>query len=73
LFQFLTIMPTALIVLQILINLSLILMESIDEVFFYIRENNQGIWIMKGIFGLSLMLLTGMLAFSLVQNDKAAS
>ena len=32
-------MPTILIMLQILINITLILLDTIDEVFFYIREN----------------------------------
>lgn len=63
LFEFLTIMPTVMIVMQVLINLSIILMESVDEVFFYIRENSQGIWLLKGVFGLTLLLLTGMLGF----------
>jgi len=69
LFKFLTIMPTVLIVLQIMINLTLILQENIDEVFFYIRDNGQGLWTLKGVFGLSLALLTGMLSYMMQQNS----
>ena len=65
-------MPTAMIGMQILINLSIILMESVDEVYFYIRENSQGILLLRGVFGLSLLLLTGMLAFRLNQSDAQA-
>ena len=72
LFQFLTLMPTVLIFLQIMINMMLILLDSIDEVFFYIRENGMGIFMLKGVFGLSLLLLTGMLVY-LLQEDPAAS
>ena len=56
-------------VLQILINIFLILQENIDEVFFYIRENQSGVQMLKGIFGLSLLLLTGMLGYKLTQTD----
>ena len=70
LFKFLTIMPTVLIVLQIMINLTLILQENIDEVFFYIRDNGQGLWTLKGVFGLSLALLTGMLSYMMQQNSQ---
>ena len=66
LFKFLTIMPTVLIVLQVLINLTLILQENIDEVFFYIRDNGQGLWLLKGVFGLSLALLSGMMAYKML-------
>ena len=69
LFQFLTLFPTILIVLQILINLVIILQENLDEVYFYIQENGKGIWILKGVFGLSLLLLTGMLGYKLQQSD----
>ena len=65
LFQFLTLMPTILVFLQILINIVLIMQESIDEVFFYIRENSSGIWMLKGVFGLALALLTGMLFYKI--------
>lgn len=64
-FQFLTLMPTVLIVIQIMINITLIVLETIDEVFFYIRENESGIWMLKGVFGLSLLLLTGMLGYKM--------
>ena len=71
LFEFLTLMPAILICLQVLINVLLILQESQDEIFFYVRENCQGIAILKGVFGLSLALLTGMLGFKLYKaNDS---
>lgn len=70
LFQFLTLMPTVLIVMQIMVNLTLILLENVDEVFFYIRDNMAGIWMLKGVFGLSLVLFTGMLGFKLQQNES---
>lgn len=73
LFQFLTLMPTVLIVLQIMMNLTLILLDTIDEVFFYIRENMTGIFMLKGVFGLSLILLTGMLGYKLQQNEAENS
>ena len=73
LFQFLTLMPTILILLQILINIMLILLDSIDEVFFYIRENGMGIFMLKGVFGLSLLLLTGMLVYLLQEDGGAAA
>lgn len=70
LYQFLTLMPTILIVLQILINITLILLDNIDEVFFYIRDNMTGIWMLKGVFGLSLLLMTGMLAYKLQESES---
>ena len=63
-------MPTVLIILQVMINLTLILQDNIDEVFFYIRDNGQGLWTLKGVFGLSLALLTGMLAYMMLQNNQ---
>ena len=66
-------MPSILMVLQILINIFLILQENIDEVFFYIRENQSGVWMLKGIFGLSLLLLTGMLGWKFLQTDDMAN
>ena len=69
-FQFLTLMPTILILIQIMINITLIVLDTIDEVYFYIRENMAGIWMLKGVFGLSLLLLTGMLAYFLQQNEE---
>ena len=41
----------------------LILYDTIDEVFFYMRENGAGIWTLRVIFGLSALLLTGMLGY----------
>jgi hypothetical protein len=73
LFQFLTLMPTVLIVLQIMMNLTLILLDTIDEVFFYIRENSSGIFMLKGVFGLSLVLLTSMLGYKLQQSEAEDS
>ena len=58
-------MPTILILIQIMINITLIVLDTIDEVYFYIRENMTGIWMLRGVFGLSLLLLTGMLAYFL--------
>ena len=66
-------MPTILIFLQIVINLWLILLESIDEIFFYIRENMMGIFMLKCVFGLSLLLLSGMLVYLLQEKDGAAA
>jgi len=63
-------MPTVMIVLQVLVNVAIILQENIDEVFFYIRENCQGIWFLKGLCGLSLLLLSGMLTFKLQQEGR---
>ena len=54
-FHVVTLMPSIMIVIQVLINIMLILYENIDEVFFYMRENGQGLWMLKGIFGLSLL------------------
>ena len=71
-FSFLTLMPTILIMLQILINITLIVLETIDEVFFYIRENNSGIWMLKGVFGLSLLLLTCALGYKMQEPDEKA-
>ena len=64
-FHVVTLMPSIMIVIQVLINIMLILYDNIDEVFFYMRENGQGLWMLKGIFGLSLLLMTGMLYFKL--------
>ena len=66
-------MPSILMVLQLLINIFLILQENIDEVYFYIRENQSGVQMLKGIFGLSLLLLTGMLGYKLTQTDDMAN
>ena len=66
-------MPSILMVLQILINVFLILQENIDEVFFLIRENESGVQMLKGIFGLSLLLLTGMLGYRFTQTDDIAN
>lgn len=63
-------MPTILLVLQILINLFLVLLDAHDEVFFYMRENGQGISMLKGIFGLALLLLTAMLAYKLKVDGR---
>ncbi len=68
LFQFLTLMPTILIVLQVITNLFLILLDNHEEVFFYIRDNGQGISILKGMLGLSLLLLSAMLFYRLGQD-----
>ena len=66
-------MPSILMVLQILINIFLILQENIDEVYFYIRENEAGVQMLKGIFGLSLLLLTGMLGYKFMQADDTVN
>ena len=47
----------------------LILLDNIDEVFFYIRENMMGILMLKGVFGLSLLLLAGMLFYLLQESE----
>ena len=65
LYQLMTLTPTIMIVMQILINLMLITYENIDEVYFYIRENCQGIWMLKGCFGISLLIFTGLMALKL--------
>ena len=72
LYQFLTLMPTILIVIQVLTQLFLILLENQEEVYFYVRDNGQGMSILKGILGLSLLLLSGMLFFRLSQLNHPA-
>lgn len=68
-FQFLTLFPTILVAMQVLINVMLILQENEDEVFFYIRDNSHGIQMLKGVFGLSLLLLTCMLGYKLSETE----
>ena len=46
----------------------LILYDTIDEVFFYIRENGSGLWTLKYIFGMSALLLTGMLGYCISEE-----
>jgi len=70
LFRFLTIMPTALMIIQVCINLFLVLNENVDEIRFYTRQNLQGIWLLRGLFAITLLILMGLLAYRTAESDE---
>ena len=64
--QVLTLMPTILFVLQIIVNIYLINLENIDEVWFYIRDSQRGIKILNVSSAFSVLSLCLMIYFYMV-------